>query len=412
MVRRVCIVSPGNLGSNPRLVKEADALNEAGYDVQVVACDYAQAWKAYDDEIAAKAGWKVVRVRRLLGERLLNRSAKPIAKLLARLGLGIPLQVAANAYGGPSSALARAVSDVKADLYIAHYIPALPAALAAARHHGARLGFDAEDFHSGEGIGGPGDDFRMDMAARVEAACVPACAYVTAASPLIGKAYASRYGVEPRTVLNVFPLNMAPANLSSHCGEGLKAYWFSQTIGPDRGLQSFLRAMARTAAVVTLDIRGSNRWGHGDMLLALARELGIGDRVRLLPVEAPGEMVQLAAPYDLGLSLETDVSENRRLCLTNKIFTYLLAGVPAMISDTPAQKALAADLGAAAALVSLADVEDMARTLDDLARPETLRAAKAKAAALGRERYNWDVEKSALLAAVATAFDQPASVRS
>src|SRR5699024_8713131 len=128
-----------------------------------------------------------------------------------------------------------------------------------------------------------------------------------------------------------------------------------QTIGLDRGLQTFIHAMARTTARVTLDIRGSNRWGHGDRLMELARELGVADRVSLLPMAPPQEMVRLAVDYDIGLSLETDVSENRRVCLTNKIFTYLLAGVPVLLSDTPAQEALAPELDAAARVVSLAD---------------------------------------------------------
>jgi hypothetical protein len=38
----ICIVSPGNLASNPRLLKEVDALHEAGYGVTVVACDYTE----------------------------------------------------------------------------------------------------------------------------------------------------------------------------------------------------------------------------------------------------------------------------------------------------------------------------------------------------------------------------------
>src|SRR4029077_14322802 len=112
----------------------------------------------------------------------------------------------------------------------------------------------------------------------------------------------------------------------------------------------------------------------------------------------------LAAPYARGLSLETDVSENRRLCLTNKIFTYLLAGVPVLMSDTPAQRALAPDLGAAAALVSLADPQGIAGALDRCGA--SLDAARAEARRLGRERYNWEVEKGALLGSVAAAFER------
>jgi len=185
---------------------------------------------------------------------------------------------------------------------------------------------------------------------------------------------------------------------------GLRAYWFSQTIGLDRGLQSFIQAMARTRTAVTLDVRGSNRWGHGDTLLALARDLGIADRIKLLPLAPPQQMARLAADYDLGLSLETEVTESRRLCLTNKIFTYLLAGVPVLMSDTPAQRALAPDLGAAAAMVSLSDPDGIAAALDRLASTATLTSAKEMAAKLGRERYNWDREKGILLDLVDKAF--------
>ncbi len=141
--------------------------------------------------------------------------------------------------------------------------------------------------------------------------------------------------------------------------------------------------------------------------MALAGGLGVAERVRLLPIAAPDEMVKLAMPYDLGLSLETDATESRRLCLTNKIFTYLLAGVPVMMSDTPAQSAFASDLGDAAALVSLADPESMAQALNRLAgSPDVLGRAKAAAARLGRQRYNWNVEKQALLDSVERAFAQ------
>ena len=96
------------------------------------------------------------------------------------------------------------------------------------------------------------------------------------------------------------------------------------------------------------------------------------------------------------------MSENRRLCLTNKIFTYLLAGVPVVLSDTPAQRVLAPDLGGAAALVPLSDPTAIAATLDRLATG--LDQARAEALRLGRERYNWEVEKGALLASVEAAF--------
>ena len=413
MQRAVCIVSPGNLASNPRVLKEADALHGAGYDVTAIVCNYNAALREADDEIEAAAPWKVIRVPRSADEGVTARAATALAKGLLAVGSRVPVGIAARSARTPVSALLRRTREVNADLYIAHYVAALPAAAEAARRHGALLGFDAEDFHSGEGTGSADDAFRMRMIGIVEGAILPECAHLTTAAPLIGKAYASRYGVaEPVTVLNVFPLSMAPA-VPKMRGEGtaLRAYWFSQTIGPDRGLQAFVQAMAQTTAPVTLDIRGSNRWGHGDALLALAASLGIGDRVKLLPMAPPGEMVRLAADYDIGLSLETDVSENRRICLTNKIFTYLLAGLPVIMSDTPAQKLLAADLWRAARLCSLSDPAGLARTLDTLASPPILAESAETAWRLGRERYNWDREQDVLLQSVAAAFARRETAR-
>ena len=337
--------------------------------------------------------------------RYTGKIARRLARFLRGINVAVPVALAAEAYGGPTRALRRAAAEVVADLYIAHYVPSLPAAAAAAARHGGQFAFDAEDFHSGEGTAGAEDDLRMAMVRRIEGATLPSCAYVSAASPMIGRAYAKQYGITvPATILNVFPLSMASSNNQAPAVGELRAYWFSQTIGLDRGLQDFIRAMARAATVVTLDVRGSNRWGHGDALLALARELGIAGRVRLLPLAPPQEMVRLAAQYDLGLSLETEVTESRKLCLTNKIFTYLMAGVPVMMSGTPAQYALAPELGAAASVVALADADGIAAALDRLASIPTLTAAKQAAATLGRERYNWDREKSILLDAVARAF--------
>ena len=398
MLGTICIVSPGNLASNPRVLKEADALHEAGYAVTAVVCDYTAALRPFDDAIAARVPWRVVRVLPRRGERPIGLLAGALARLA---GGRVPMTVAARAFGGPVGALKSAIG-LAADLYIGHYIAGLAAAGRAARRHGAMLGFDAEDLHSGEG--GP---LQMGMARIIEGTLLPSCRHVTVSAPLIGAALHDYYGVTATTVLNVFPLTMAPATPVATSGRGtLKAYWFSQTIGPDRGLQPFIQAMARTRARVTLDIRGSNRWGHGKDLVEFARTLGIGDRISVLPMAAPQEMATLAARYDIGLSLETDVSANRRVCLTNKIFTYLLAGVPVLLSDTPAQRALAAELGAAARVVSLADPDGMAAILDRLAdSPFEKSQASTEAWRLGRERYNWDFEKSALLKSVARAFD-------
>ena len=64
-------------------------------------------------------------------------------------------------------------------------------------------------------------------------------------------------------------------------------------------------------------------------------------------------MARLAAQHDVGLASELSTPPNRAISLTNKVFTYLLAGIPVLLSNTPAQRGLAAELGEAAQVVDL-----------------------------------------------------------
>jgi glycosyltransferase involved in cell wall biosynthesis len=403
--RSVCIVTPGHVASNPRVVKEADALHAAQYRVTVVAGNQTDFIQPFDEEIVRRVPWKIVRID---PARTLGRVRCRVARFLAAIcpAGNVPSRLAVSAYSTQTAALTRAARKVTADLYIAHYVAALPAAAAAARAHGALLGYDAEDFHAGERT--DPEALESVLVRAIEAHFLPRCRHATAAAPMIAEAYEQLYAIKPVPVLNVFPLDDEKPDLTRsyprRAGE-LSAYWFSQTVGPDRGLQSFIEAMARTRARVTLHIRGSDRWKHGEKLLAFARALNLSGRVELLPTASPFEMVRSARQYDIGLSLETDVSESRRRCLTNKIFTYLMAARPVLMSDTPAQAALARELGEAAAVVSLADPDSIAQQLDAWAlAPEKMKTAARTACRLAHDRYNWQVEQRVFLASVERAL--------
>jgi hypothetical protein len=132
-----------------------------------------------------------------------------------------------------------------------------------------------------------------------------------------------------------------------------------------------------------------------------ARRLGVTRPVRFLPAGPAAEMARLAATADLGLSTEESTPLNRDLCLTNKIFVYLLAGLPQLLSTTSAQRALAPALGSAALLSDLANPDATARVLDSyFADPGAIRASRQHAWTLARETYCWDVEQEKFLASV------------
>jgi glycosyltransferase involved in cell wall biosynthesis len=107
------------------------------------------------------------------------------------------------------------------------------------------------------------------------------------------------------------------------------------------------------------------------------------------------------------LVAETCYTENRRIALTNKLFSFLLAGLPVVASDTPAHRALADTCGAIV-LYPVDSSAELAKAFDDLLlNPEALRRARSESWAAGQDRYNWDLEQKKLIHAVSRHIGPP-----
>jgi hypothetical protein len=199
-----------------------------------------------------------------------------------------------------------------ADLFIAHNLGALPIAIDAARQRNARVGFDAEDFHSGQ-LSPEREPPHAPITESIERRCLPACDYVTAAAPLIADAYASLCHIAtPAVILNVFhdgSTATVDASRSGHAAAiGCRLYWFSQTIGPDRG------SRMPSPAIGLLAIRESSLHlrGRGRTVRAAAaappRRRAFERATRCPSRRRPDAMVALAADMDIGLALEPPAS--------------------------------------------------------------------------------------------------------
>jgi glycosyltransferase involved in cell wall biosynthesis len=389
------------VASNPRLVKEANALQAAGYHVHVIAADVSPQVRSLDRELLANVSWQYTLVGRGSPMRWRwNAGVRKLARLLFKWSPWRPVGLAVNALSHLSHRIAEAAVATSADMYIAHTLPALPAAAKAAKRHKAVLGFDAEDFHSGE-LDPAVYPLEPVLCEAIESVYLSQCQHLTAASPGIALAYQARYGVQMITLLNVFPLSEAPVH-PAPAQQGLpKFYWFSQTLGPDRGLEAMVDVLAAMATPCELHLRGFASSGYRAALTGHAKKCGVEGCLHFLTAAPPDQMVKLAAGYSLGLSLEQSRPMNRDICLTNKAFTYLLAGVPVLLSNTTAQTELSHALGNAALLVDLGKTQQVAMQIDKwLARSQGVEAARSTAWQLSHQRYNWNVEERSFLASV------------
>src|SRR5205085_8163359 len=130
------------LGSNPRVVKEADALHESGYDVMVISTRTLVHVDRRDDAVLAESRWRALRLdfrARGIAWQLRRATQSAYAGAFRVTRQGSFADRGCSAFTG---ALMVAARRVQADLYIAHYPAALPAAAAAARRCGALYAFD------------------------------------------------------------------------------------------------------------------------------------------------------------------------------------------------------------------------------------------------------------------------------
>jgi hypothetical protein len=266
---------------------------------------------------------------------------------------------------------------------------------------------DLEDIHSAEAPRRPDTELDLDLAACLEAHVLPSAAFITAGSAGIAQVYRRRYGLEPIAVHNTCQLpSAAPPKLSDPIG--LRSlYWFSQTVGPGRGLRFAVRGLGTLGVSATLCLQGTVSSDYKRSLIAEAATRAPLLRLVFRPRCPPNQLLTEARRHHIGLALEVPNCENRSQCLSNKALFYPLAGLPVLLSDTPGQRRFAADLGAGGALFAPGDPVDLASALSLWVRDDdALRRARDSAWQAARIRWYWDhpLDRGAVLSAVAKAL--------
>jgi len=400
-VKRIVLITSGQPSLNPRLVKEADILSDAGFDVTVLYAYWNEWGTRYDKELLAQKKWKAICVG---GDPKRKRFAWFFSRLIFKLTRRrlertedferlADIAIARSSYH-----LIEEARKHEADLYIAHNLGALPAAANTAAVFKKPYGFDAEDFHRQEVNDDP-DSFHFKICKHIEDKYLPYAAYLTASSPLITERYVSLYGREITTLLNVFPKTAAFIRGKDQSGP-LKLFWFSQTIGPNRGLELIIEAVSASTANAELHLLGQPAAGYLDHLKQLANKAGIDDsRLFFYPPVKGDEIFKMARQFDIGLASETGFCLNNNLALSNKIFTYMQSGLAVAASNTPAQSGLLAQYPKAGKIYR--DAKELAGIFDFYDQNRELLAQTQKDAfETGQTELNWEHEAEKFLSVI------------
>jgi glycosyltransferase involved in cell wall biosynthesis len=403
MPQRILIVTNGHLCRHPRPLKEAEALGRAGYDVTVLTVRNHAPSDALDRDLLRDAPFRCEAID-MLDTRLPTVFARRLQLWLARHAAarhGLPTVHSL----GPAGALRRRARRIAADLTIVH--TELPFWIGTQLlQDGRRVAADFEDWHSEDLLPAARTQRPLGPLRRWEQTLLVRAAYTTTTSDALALALAGRYSARrPAVITNSFPLQPDPR--SGPAGDPPALLWFSQTLGPGRGLEMFLQAWVRAAAPSRLVLLGAPIAGF-DEQLRTGLPAACRSRIAFRAPVAPSALPAAIAKHDIGLALEQTEMASRDLTITNKILQYLNAGLAVLASDTSGQREVLARGPDVGWRVNLSDSAATAATLDHLLGDRSELARRQQASRrLAEDVYCWEKEAPRLIALVRETLSRP-----
>jgi len=396
MPARILIITNGHLSRNPRPHKEALALGNAGFDVTVLSVRNHRSSGLQDAALARGAPFKRVEID-LLGGRgwsrwpaLFRRALQRAARDLAHAGGPCTLPSL-----GPAGSLLRRARALPSDLVIVHNEVPHWVGLKLIGD-GRRVAADIEDWHSEDLLPEDRRHRPLPLIRSVERGLLHRAVYTSTTSEALADALAGRYGgTRPRVITNAFALQPDPHR--GPPGDPPSFFWFSQRLGPGRGLEPFLAAWAAMSRPSRVVLLGEPAGGYEERLRQ-AVPPALRDAISFLPLVPPSELPSVIALHDIGLALEEVAIVNRNLTITNKILQYLNAGLAVVASSTAGQREVLRHSPDAGLVVELNDAPSLSAVLDRLvADRAALAGSQAAARRLAEDRYCWEIEAPRLV---------------
>jgi glycosyltransferase involved in cell wall biosynthesis len=229
------------------------------------------------------------------------------------------------------------------------------------------------------------------------------CAGIITVSPPIAEELRALYRAREVTVVRNVPVYQTvprSQRLREHLGLGpeVRLALYQGNIQPDRGLDRLVRAARFLAPDIVLVLMGKAIEPTRSQLEELIASEDVAGRVKLLPAVPYDELLDWTASADLGLTIfPPDYSLSIRYTLPNKLFEYLMAGLPVLSSqlDAIAEVLQAYEVGRVAPSL---DPRDLAAAINALfADPVALERMRHNALRAARQEFHWEKEQQRLV---------------
>jgi glycosyltransferase involved in cell wall biosynthesis len=280
----------------------------------------------------------------------------------------------------------------KPDVLWSNDLDTLPCNFLASRFYNIKLIFDSHEYYTEvpELINRP---LIQSIWKRIEKMMLPKMRHVITVSQSIADLFEKKYQIKVSVLRNVPVLHKKEIGVENIKINGKKIIIYQGAININRGIEYMVKAMKHLDNVVLYI------FGTGDIaqeIVQLISHLKLQDKVIMKGIIPLSKLHEYTKQADLGLSLEEDAGLNYRYALPNKIFDYIHAEIPVLISNLPEMKQLVLqyELGD---WIESHDPKHIAQKITAMLEDKENMAfwrVNCKKAAL---ELNWDKEKKVIL---------------
>ena len=195
----------------------------------------------------------------------------------------------------------------------------------------AKLVYDAHELETEvNGLSG----WRKQFVKFIERSLIRHCDHVFVVGDAIADWYMDEYRIKRPTVVMNTPkyrksLRTDRLRRELKIPEGKTIFLYQGGLAPSRGVELILetfRLMEGESCVVVF-------MGYGSLEEMIKDASNVYKNIYLHPAVPPDEVLEYTSSADVGLHLIGNTCLNHNYCMPNKLFEYLMAGLPVMVSN-------------------------------------------------------------------------------
>lgn len=272
----------------------------------------------------------------LIGRELADSS--PIDRPYETVRLNLAYTKGAKFYAALQKGLLRYLKSRKWDAIWANDLDTLWPAWKIARKQNIPIIYDSHEYFT-EAAGLTGRPFPKWVWTQIEKRIFPKLRHVFTVNESIAQIYRDQYKVPVKVLRNV-PF-LSPKGIreqSRHelgLPEGKLAILQGAFMDKDRGVLDAVSAMQHLEGVHLLLVGAGEEWEKAHVLRT---DLQLESKITILPKQPYERLAAMTRTADVGLSLDKGLHFNYYYSLPNKLFDYIHARVPVIVSPLPEVK--------------------------------------------------------------------------